>query len=87
MRLLEIQSSGEFSLIPVDDHKTHPYAMLSYALKDAQEVTYQELARALGKTRVAMKRSGFVENKRLEMAHNTSGWIYVVLTSQILTSL
>jgi hypothetical protein len=42
---------------------------------------------ALGKVRLATKRSSFVGNKRLKMASNTSGWTLVALISRILPSL
>jgi hypothetical protein len=42
MRLLEMKSPGEFSLIQVATHNTLPYAILSHTWT-GQEVTYQDL--------------------------------------------
>jgi hypothetical protein len=42
---------------------------------------------ALATVDLATTRLSFVENKRLEMAYNTSGWTLVVLISRMLSSL
>ena len=43
MRLLEMKSAGEFSLIQVATHNTLSYAILSHTWTDGREVTYQDL--------------------------------------------
>jgi hypothetical protein len=48
MRLLEMKSSGEFSLIQAATHDTFPYAILSHTWTDGQEVTYQDLISSAG---------------------------------------
>jgi Heterokaryon incompatibility protein (HET) len=48
MRLLEIKGTGEFSLVQVASHTTHPYAILSHTWIEGQEVTYQDLISSTG---------------------------------------
>jgi Heterokaryon incompatibility protein (HET) len=51
MRLLECNSTGEFSLTEdiVDDNKIPPYAILSHTWKEGEEVAFQELGTGKGK--------------------------------------
>jgi hypothetical protein len=48
MRLLEIKSPGEFSLIQVTSHTDLIYIILSHTWTDGQEVIYQDLIRSAG---------------------------------------
>ena len=50
MRLLEMKSPGEFSLIQVSTHNTLPYAILSHTWT-GQEVAYQDLISGAGKSK------------------------------------
>ncbi|PQE33503.1 hypothetical protein CJF32_00003387 [Rutstroemia sp. NJR-2017a WRK4] len=58
MRLLEIKSPGEFSLIQVAAHNTPPYAILSHTWTD-QEVTYQDLISGAGKSKSGYEKIEF----------------------------
>ncbi|KAH8648162.1 P-loop containing nucleoside triphosphate hydrolase protein [Tricladium varicosporioides] len=58
MRLLEVKSSGEFSLIKVATHNTLPYAILSHTWTD-QEITYQDLISSAGKSKSGYKKIKF----------------------------
>ena len=51
MRLLEMKSHGEFSLIQVATHNTLSYAILSHTWTDGQEVTYQDLISGAGNSK------------------------------------
>ncbi len=51
MRLLEIKSSGEFSLIKAATHDTFPYVILSHTWTNGQEVTYQDLISSTGNSK------------------------------------
>jgi hypothetical protein len=55
MRLLEIKSPGEFSLIQVASHDIHPYAILSHTWT-GEEVTYQELINGTGKSKLGYEK-------------------------------
>jgi hypothetical protein len=48
MRLLEITSPGEFSLVQAPTHNTLPYAILSHTWVNGQEVTYIDLITGAG---------------------------------------
>jgi hypothetical protein len=48
MRLLQMKSSGDLSLIHVATHNTPPYAILSHTWT-AQEVTFEDLISGAGK--------------------------------------
>ena len=48
MRLLEIKSPGEFSLVRVASYTDLSYAILSHTWADGQEVTYQDLVSGAG---------------------------------------
>jgi hypothetical protein len=50
MRLLEMKTPGEFSLIQVANRNTLPYAILSHTWT-GQEVTYQDLISGTGKSK------------------------------------
>ncbi|KAN0117100.1 hypothetical protein V8E51_003077 [Hyaloscypha variabilis] len=58
MRLLEMKSLGEFSLIQVATHNTLPYAILSHTWTD-QEVTYQDLISGAGKSKSGYEKIKF----------------------------
>ncbi|KAH8595497.1 hypothetical protein B0O99DRAFT_544164 [Bisporella sp. PMI_857] len=58
MRLLEMKSPGEFSLIQVATHNTLPYAILSHTWTD-QEVTYQDLISGAGKSKSGYEKIKF----------------------------
>ncbi|KAK6605164.1 hypothetical protein H4I96_05746 [Botrytis cinerea] len=58
MRLLEMKSPGEFSLIHVATHDTLPYAILSHTWAD-QEVTYQDLISGTGKSKSGYEKIKF----------------------------
>ncbi|EDN98515.1 hypothetical protein SS1G_13374 [Sclerotinia sclerotiorum 1980 UF-70] len=58
MRLLEMKSPGEFSLIHVATHDTLPYAILSHTWTD-QEVTYKDLISGTGKSKSGYKKIKF----------------------------
>ncbi|RDW75351.1 hypothetical protein BP6252_06493 [Coleophoma cylindrospora] len=58
MRLLEMKSPGEFSLIQVATHNTLPYAILSHTWTD-QEVTYQDLISGAGKNKSGYEKIKF----------------------------
>jgi hypothetical protein len=58
MRLLEMKSPGEFSLIQVATHNTLPYAILSHTWTD-QEVTYQDLISGAGKAKSGYEKIKF----------------------------
>ena len=58
MRLLEIKSPGEFSLIQVATHNTLPYAILSHTWT-GQEVTYQDLISGAGKSKSGYEKIKF----------------------------
>jgi Heterokaryon incompatibility protein (HET) len=58
MRLLEMKSPGEYSLIQVATHNTVPYAILSHTWTD-QEVTYQDLIRGTGKDKSGYEKIKF----------------------------
>ena len=58
MRLLEMKSPGEFSLIYVATHDTLPYATLSHTWTD-QEVTYQDLISGTGKSKSGYEKIKF----------------------------
>jgi hypothetical protein len=58
MRLLEMKSPGEFSLIQVATHNTLPYAILSHTWTD-QEVTYQDLISDAGKSKSGYEKIKF----------------------------
>src|SRR3954465_3733054 len=60
MRLLEMKSLGEFSLIHVATHNnnTLPYAILSHTWTD-QEVTYQDLISGAGKSKSGYEKIKF----------------------------
>jgi hypothetical protein len=48
MRLLEMKSSGKFSLVQAATDDTFPYAILSHTWIDDQELTYQDLINRTG---------------------------------------
>jgi hypothetical protein len=58
MRLLEMKSPGEFSLIQVATHNTLPYAILSHTWT-GQEVTYQDLISGAGKSKSGYEKIKF----------------------------
>ncbi|APA10080.1 hypothetical protein sscle_05g048500 [Sclerotinia sclerotiorum 1980 UF-70] len=58
MRLLEMKSPGEFSLIHVATHDTLPYAILSHTWTD-QEVTYKDLISGTGKSKSGYEKIKF----------------------------
>ncbi|KAH6691785.1 hypothetical protein BKA61DRAFT_715021 [Leptodontidium sp. MPI-SDFR-AT-0119] len=62
MRLLEIKSPGEFSLIQVATHNTLPYAILSHTWTD-QEVTYQDLVSSTGISKSGYEKIKFCGEK------------------------
>jgi hypothetical protein len=66
MRLLEMKSPGEFSLIQVSTHNTHPYAILSHTWKEGQEVTYQELLSGAGKGKTGYDKIKFCGQRATE---------------------
>jgi hypothetical protein len=61
MRLLECNTSGEFSLTEdiVDDDKIPPYAILSHTWKEGEEVNFQELIDGTGKVKPGYEKIRF----------------------------
>ena len=59
MRLLEIKSLGEFSLVQVATHNTLPYAVLSHTWTHGQEVTYKDLVSGAGKSKTGYEKIKF----------------------------
>ena len=59
MRLLEIKSLGEFSLVQVATHNTLPYAVLSHTWTHGQEVTYKDLISGAGKSKTGYEKIKF----------------------------
>jgi len=59
MRLLEIKSHGEFSLVQVATHNTLPYAVLSHTWTHGQEVTYKDLISGAGKSKTGYEKIKF----------------------------
>jgi len=58
MRLLEMKSPGEFSLIQVANHNTLPYAILSHTWT-GEEFTYQDLISGTGKSKSGYEKIKF----------------------------
>jgi hypothetical protein len=59
MRLLEMKSPGEFSLVQVATHNTLSYAILSHTWTDGQEVTYQDLINSAGEGKTGYEKIKF----------------------------
>jgi len=90
MRLLKVESDGEFSLTDdITNSDIPPYAILSHTWgSDREEVTFKDMVKGTGKSKAAMTRSGSAENKLLAMAYSTFGWTLVASINQaVLNSL
>jgi heterokaryon incompatibility protein (HET) len=59
MRLLEMKSPGEFSLVQAATHNTLPYAILSHTWIHDQEVTYRDLISGTGKGKAGYEKIKF----------------------------
>ncbi|KAH8598611.1 hypothetical protein B0O99DRAFT_684001 [Bisporella sp. PMI_857] len=59
MRLLKLDTSGEFSLVQVPSYDTFPYAVLSHTWTDDQEVTYQDIINGAGKHKMGYQKIKF----------------------------
>jgi hypothetical protein len=60
MRLLELKDNGDFGLTKDILHNAQPYAILSHTWGgDDEEVTYQDMIRGTGKTKVGYKKIQF----------------------------
>lgn len=59
MRLLEMKSPGEFSLVQAPTHNTLRYAILSHTWTHGQEVTYDDLISGNGKSKTGYEKIKF----------------------------
>jgi hypothetical protein len=59
MRLLEMKSPGEFSLVQVATHNTLPYAILSHTWTYGQEVIYEDVITGAGKDKTSYEKIKF----------------------------
>jgi len=59
MRLLEMKSPGEFSLVQVATHDTLPYAILSHTWTYGQEVNYEDVITGAGKDKTGYEKIKF----------------------------
>src|SRR6202044_2568952 len=64
MRLLELKNNGEFSLTKDLIDNIPPYAILSHTWgEDNEEVTFQDLAQGVGKSKAGYRKIRFCEDQ------------------------
>ncbi|KAH8704321.1 kinesin light chain 1 [Phaeosphaeriaceae sp. PMI808] len=63
MRLLKCLPNGDFQLIPLNDDRPPPYAILSHTWTEDQEVTYNELVAGTGKDKTGYAKIHFCSER------------------------